>query len=276
MIVLPYAFLMNTSHNKDRVMEHGWKHVFQNLLGISSQNNNPNSQTSGGIQSLKSRSSKIQGVKRRQTIFSISSSSASRIPPNDPARHKKLSFENEPCSSMGKKGTGPLNSRDITVLDVNELPQQEDKEEKTVIHMLVQKMIRNIQVEQKYMEYFKEFVSCQYEKKDKETRFDFQFELLPNHIPDCATGTRYNKVKGKYSKKSSGKSSRKTQLKVDRNEDEMMNEPQNEIPFKGEKKDRIMIRLTILTQISAICKNDDMYESLIEQLIDAEESFVQE
>ena len=257
-------------------MEHGWKHVFQNLLGISSQNNNPNSHASGRIRSLKSRSSRIQGVKRRQTLFSISSSSASRIPPNDPASCEKLSFENEPCFSMGKKGTGPLNSSNFTVLDLNKLPQQEDKEEKTVIHMLVQKMIRNIQVEQRYLEYFKEFVSCQYEKKDKETRFDFQFELLPNYIPDCATGKLYNKVKGKYSKKSSGKSSRKTQLKVDRNEDEMMNEPQNEIPFKGEKKDRIMIRLTILTQISAMCKNDDMYDYLIEQLIDAEESFVQE
>ena len=31
MIALPYAFLMNTSHNKDRVVEHGWKQVFKNL-----------------------------------------------------------------------------------------------------------------------------------------------------------------------------------------------------------------------------------------------------
>ena len=32
MIILPYAFLMNTSHNKNRVIEYGWKNVFMNLI----------------------------------------------------------------------------------------------------------------------------------------------------------------------------------------------------------------------------------------------------
>ena len=32
-IVLPYAFLMNTSDNKHRVVENGWANVFKNLLG---------------------------------------------------------------------------------------------------------------------------------------------------------------------------------------------------------------------------------------------------
>ena len=33
MIILPYCFLMNTSHNKNRIVEHGWKNVFNNVLG---------------------------------------------------------------------------------------------------------------------------------------------------------------------------------------------------------------------------------------------------
>ena len=33
MVVLPYSFLMNTSHNKNRIIEHGWKNVFNNILG---------------------------------------------------------------------------------------------------------------------------------------------------------------------------------------------------------------------------------------------------
>ena len=35
MIILPYAFLMNTSNNKNRVVEHGWKNVIMNVIGKS-------------------------------------------------------------------------------------------------------------------------------------------------------------------------------------------------------------------------------------------------
>ena len=34
-IILPYAFLMSTSHNKNRIVEFGWKIVFYNLIGRS-------------------------------------------------------------------------------------------------------------------------------------------------------------------------------------------------------------------------------------------------
>ena len=35
LILLPCAFLMNTSHNKRRVIEHGWKNVLRNTFGLS-------------------------------------------------------------------------------------------------------------------------------------------------------------------------------------------------------------------------------------------------
>ena len=31
LLLLPYSFLMNTSHNKNRIVEHGWKNVIRNL-----------------------------------------------------------------------------------------------------------------------------------------------------------------------------------------------------------------------------------------------------
>ena len=33
-ILLPYAFIMNTSHNKNRVIECGWRNVLRNLVGM--------------------------------------------------------------------------------------------------------------------------------------------------------------------------------------------------------------------------------------------------
>jgi len=34
MLILPHLFLMNTAHNKDRVLELGWKNIFLNLLHV--------------------------------------------------------------------------------------------------------------------------------------------------------------------------------------------------------------------------------------------------
>ena len=35
LIVLPRAYLMNTSHNKRRIIEHGWKNILKNTFGLS-------------------------------------------------------------------------------------------------------------------------------------------------------------------------------------------------------------------------------------------------
>ena len=41
LILLPTAFLMNTSNNKRRVIEHGWRNVLRNTFGLSSLPSNP-------------------------------------------------------------------------------------------------------------------------------------------------------------------------------------------------------------------------------------------
>ena len=33
-IVLPYAFLMNTSHNKQRIIQSGWANIFKNIFKL--------------------------------------------------------------------------------------------------------------------------------------------------------------------------------------------------------------------------------------------------
>ena len=41
MILLPRAFLMNTSHNKRRIIERGWKNCLRNTLGLSPTPSDP-------------------------------------------------------------------------------------------------------------------------------------------------------------------------------------------------------------------------------------------
>ena len=38
-VILPYIFLMNTSHNKNLLIDDGWWNTFKNALGISFSNN---------------------------------------------------------------------------------------------------------------------------------------------------------------------------------------------------------------------------------------------
>ena len=279
MIVLPYAFLMNTSHNKNRIVELGWKGVFKNMLGKSFHNKVSNTYTSDKKPNLKKvscESSKSQDVDAGQKIFSISSSCINELSIKNADRCKTLSLGSEPCSSKRNQDTSSLQSGNVTTLDANNLPQEEDKEEKTILDMLVLKMIQKIKDEEIYLEYFKELVEYQYHKKDKSLSLKFQceFELLPNYVPNSAMEDHYYKSKGKYSKKTLGKLNRKVQAEVSRNEDGL-NEPQSRIVSEEVKNDRIIIRQNILTKISAVCKKDKTYNSLIEQLIDAEESFVQ-
>ena len=41
-IVLPHAFLMNTSHNKQRIIESGWANIFKNVFKLSATPNSYN------------------------------------------------------------------------------------------------------------------------------------------------------------------------------------------------------------------------------------------
>ena len=52
-ILLPLAFLMNTSHNKTRILEYGWRNVLRNLLGMKQQTQEAHANSvSGRIQNV--------------------------------------------------------------------------------------------------------------------------------------------------------------------------------------------------------------------------------
>jgi hypothetical protein len=65
-ILLPHAFLMNTSENKNRIVEFGWKNVFKNILGISNNSvGNSDNTATVNIGSGDSETDKEQKEKKR-------------------------------------------------------------------------------------------------------------------------------------------------------------------------------------------------------------------
>ena len=43
MIIIPYVFIMNTSDNKNQIIEHGWKNVLKNVIGLPNNSVAPHS-----------------------------------------------------------------------------------------------------------------------------------------------------------------------------------------------------------------------------------------
>ena len=66
MILLPGAFLMNTSHNKRRVIEHGWGNVLRNTFGLSLTPSDQNCNKGGKIDENKT-SSRVKN--KRNAVY---------------------------------------------------------------------------------------------------------------------------------------------------------------------------------------------------------------
>ena len=166
MIILPYAFLKNTSHNKEQVIEHGWVHVFQNVLKKSGD------AKSGEVKSGEAKSSKSIDVvkigehnppkqpynKETQEIFVTPSSSNNEFALKNSDISSVALDKNQPCSSKGYKDSIERRYTSVTRLDVKTLPFQHGNNESTS-KRLIKKMSENIDVEEIYIEYFKEFVA---------------------------------------------------------------------------------------------------------------------
>ena len=79
LILLPRAFLMNTSHNKKRVIEHGWKNILRNTLGLSPKSSNANSnQEEERVENKTCSRSSIMRAKRHRMSSKIESSATDK------------------------------------------------------------------------------------------------------------------------------------------------------------------------------------------------------
>lgn len=278
LILLPYSFLMNTSHNKNRIIEHGWKNVFKNLIGRTNQSmvSNDNIPTeSDNIKKRENEPEKAPDYEVEKKIFTTASSS-NNSGGNTNVHISKLHglFGEVPSTSTGQTTTNRKISASIT-LDVNELPQVDDK--LFIAQRLISVMISHINDEEHYIVYFKQLV--EYEDGCKKGNIPSAFELETGLLSCCKSNfeiQRENaKYKGKRSKPTTRHSTTIKKCKTVCYVQDMDETDNKKINFLGEKEDRIVIRKGILDQIQSCYKTDETYDSFIEQLINIEESFVQ-
>jgi hypothetical protein len=270
-IILPYAFLMNTSHNKNRIVEFGWKIVLYNLIGRSNNSVEPTEVTpKEKNESQASTKEKIKKSSKREndtnTFISIISS---------PALQSNFS---EDClvsqsTSSGKKSV-PRNhgvNKDVhAALGVNAIVEQDNNYNKA--QKIISMMIKCINNEILYIEYFKKLVDIQDSLNKGIVHSDVELDdvLLPNCAATDHSTRRPSKGIGK------GPRSSRAQFLLQKDDINIYNEQQLERNINNGLKDRVALRTEVMNKITTTSFQDDTHSNLIEELIDLEEEFVKE
>ena len=116
MIILPYCFLMNTSHNKNRIVQHGWKNVFNNVLGRQ-QNSLDDSNVA-----------KSSNSKESTSENDSEESNDDKDNGNPQSENKQRDGNNEETNSITSENTHKLEGRELSTLPGQD---QEDTDEFT-------------------------------------------------------------------------------------------------------------------------------------------------
>ena len=251
MIILPYCFLMNTSHNKDRVVDNGWTNVFKNILSNKTVNGDREQKEEDHDQDLiRPKKVDMTNSDSRKTSVTILSEVACCSNEQNPARKCKVSPQYH--NQIGQRVNKPQNSNSCGEL--------------------ITKMRENVEDENEYLMYFQKLVRLEDTIKQEATdnQFEFEDDNLPNSIPDVSCQHRDVKCKGKRSNLDESLKYRK-QSKVFQNFEEIELQPR----FLMLKIERTRLRRQALSEIHSFKDDEERCKSSIERLINLEEDFIQ-
>ena len=274
-IVLPYAFLMNTSHNKKRVVESGWKNVFKNIMGqrgyaVESQQEISNDISSKQNVVLKeSTKTELTGSNEitDTTFGNLSTNAVDHSFTVIPRLH-----ETPPTSKHLD-----IKKRDFDRLSINGLLEQ--GRYKDVVRRQVFDMRHFENDENLYLSYFRRLVSFQDQRKKGIVLscLDLDDELVPT----------YRKCK---KSKNSHRNTRKQGVDIamyqfDVQTDHIVYNSKftadndinhTKLSLKGNVNERNLKREKLLVEIDNAVDNEQYCDILIERLIQVEENFVLE
>ena len=296
-VLLPYSFLMNTSHNKDRVVQLGWKNVFKNIIGKgnNSVENDANISNETKRKRKPLHKEKVPHVRETgEKIFTISPTKIDRyVKKLDNSWILDVPVDEEPSTSKGVESSSsdisPLSPVMLIGQEIHqeankntpdELAKTETEDESddqiTIEKGLVSKMIIYIEDEEKYIQVFKDFVSLQdHCRAGKEIS-----ELLLEHETKYYDPPIKNHSKNRNSKHNDQS---QDQIKSKTSSGNVASHPEGkrnlcseqESSFDEQQNYRRGKRQILLDKLTSYDTPHDLsYESLKEQLINLEEGFV--
>jgi hypothetical protein len=278
-IILPHAFLMNTSQNKNRIVELGWKNILKNIVGIF--NNSVVNSESTATENKGIRNSVIEKEDTEQNrkisntsgdkIVSISSHSLRVKNPKDSAI-SKVSFNGEYSGYKKSDAERPnISTLNAKALDVRAHTHK-------ISQTLISEMIESRTDERRYMIYFKKFAAFQ--ESRKRGKIISSIELEDQFLPDIEKSKKYTRnnlrVKGTHNKSKVSQIAVLEQEVNTFNKEETFKSNDRHLKLKGKLDERVLLRRDILREISSLvfAEHNERYDTLIEILIDLEEGFV--
>ena len=282
LIFLPYFSLMNTSYNKDRIIENGWDNVFRNLWVKKNPNRDQvdqpiSIQNNMDVQEQWKSPSDYKINESQNLIFRISSSDLNI------GRKNKIGPEKDIASEIASE-VGPSTSKGKFLSTKNQPPESKRDKNKpgnklgnsiTVIDKIVLKMSQHTHEEHVYIKYFEQLIDYVSSSRERQQYLDENFQdiILPNSILDISHQQRNSVCKGKSSNSRARKSNKQPKLKMSLNANELLLKDKRR-QFDGNKYERKLFRDNILKEIQSSGTNNHDRNLLIEKLIDKEESYL--
>ena len=265
---------MNTSHNKNRLVEYGWSNVIKNILMKQKKAvNNANDIMDNANSRIESISDTLQhkvldDFDSKRAVKTVKRCDTSQNIDMENIKIPHVVMINEPCSSKGTSVPMALNVQNLAKVD--KVPT-----EMSVEHRLVTNMRDHIDDELKYLQFFKDFVSFQDHCEKGKDVGQFQAE---NEI-QCHTTTK-NKVKHSNSfqrtknRSYQNKSKPFTTPKDYLSPDVDFIDKESNITLSENQRNRMEQRVQLLSRLQMYSRRNSTYDSYKDKLIDLEENFV--
>ena len=274
MILLPYSFLMNTSHNKNRIVEYGWSNVIKNVL-MKQKNavNNADDIRDNANSRIQSISHKLQhkvldGFDSKRVANIARRCDISQNFAMENIKNLRVGMINEPCSSKGTSVPMALNARNLKTVD--NVPTVMSVEQG-----LVTNMRDHIDDELKYLQLFKKFVSFQDHCEKGKNVSQFQAE---NEI-QCYTTTK--------GKAKNSNSFQRNKNRIHQNKSKSFNtsidylsldvdfiDRESNLTLSENQRNRMEQRAHLLSRLQMYSRRNSTYDSYKDKLIDLEENFM--
>ena len=269
-VILPYAFLMNTSHNKNRIIELGWKNVLKNIILRSGSNSVAD--ITKGTDKKTYREFEKESKNKETNILKVSTilaSSNSNLGNNFVA--DSTMTQSKPSSSKGVDTLEP----DFVLLSVKSLPRQSRNDETLLKLVLDLKYFEKD--ENTYLKCIQRLAKFQESIKAGKTysREISKDDLIPRCYKGAKNKCRKSKGKRVRSPKNVPPGNNESHNLFSKDTKEENHIVSNQTPsLTGDRKVRNSKRKRIIDQINDSTGNEKLCYDLIEKLIDLEESFI--
>ena len=281
-VVIPYLFLMNTSYNKYRVVEFGWKNVLKNILGKRWRNRIANLDTISGESNGSSKDSSKSRDGNKETRTESTKSQIEREDNEPKERIDNIdchtsSVTEMPTTSKGlgsqdKKDTGIPNVIPIYSSDEEDdgiVNPQEHKDKASKCKEILIAMNNVLDDEEIYIEHFKKLVDVVEGIEDR--------KIIANTNQNLSLGLNGSAIpngKCKWPRVDLEQPLSPKNLFGKQDERYLNDNNVCQHGLKGDKAERNAKRNKLLRKLMLCNDHNKKHLNLIGRLIDVEESFI--